>query len=178
MPALSPETRRELEGSEADGDGDDVILDEEDDDSEVERIRREGRDRVPSLQQDVDGEPAEEDDDDDDDPFASEPTPYTKSKSKSRPSNIPGLDDEEEQKKEIIPTKLINVILQQFFQNDSTKIKGDAQKAVARYMEVFVREGIARAVWGEDRGGNEGEGRGVLEVEDLEKLAPQLILDF
>ena len=47
-------------------------------------------------------------------------------------------------------------------------------------MEIFVREAMARAAFirvdiEEKRG---GQGDGFLEVEDLEVLAPQLLLDF
>jgi len=52
----------------------------------------------------------------------------------------------------------------------------DANRAVGRYMETFVREALARAAWARDEGG--GGGGGDLEVEDLERLAPQLVLDF
>ena len=58
---------------------------------------------------------------------------------------------------------------------------------MGRYMEIFVREALARAV-AEKEEAIEGQGaakerRGVigadfLEVEDLERLAPQLVLDF
>lgn len=56
----------------------------------------------------------------------------------------------------------------------------DANTVVAKYMEVFVREAIARAKFERDQaGGLDGlGGDGFLEVEDLEKLAPQLLLDF
>lgn len=123
-------------------------------------------DRVPSSQN------QENEDEEDDDPFASQPKPK-----KSRPSNtIIDIDDEEgeETRNEKIPDDLLSVILHQFFKEEGTRMHRDSTSAVARYMEVFVREGIARAVWGR---GDEGTG-GTLEVEDLEKLAPQLVLDF
>lgn len=56
-----------------------------------------------------------------------------------------------------------------------------ASKAIGRYIETFTREAIARAAYGRlDALGQQGSiaGGGWLEVEDLEKLAPQLILDF
>ncbi|KAF8855660.1 hypothetical protein BDZ45DRAFT_499233 [Acephala macrosclerotiorum] len=166
LPSLSPETRRELEGS-----SDEYGEEEEEEGSDIEML---------------DGEEG------DDDPFASQPL---KSKSKSRTSTAYkarkpdvvelGSDGEidldrddgegdERKRKEKIPEDLLNVILHQFFKQEGTRMHKDANRAVGRYMEVFVREGIARAVWGREEGGNEGG----LEVEDLEKLAPQLILDF
>lgn len=67
----------------------------------------------------------------------------------------------------------------------------DANAAVGTYIETFVREGLTRAdYWkkhgweegglnGNLEGGEVGGGDGAyLEVEDLERLAPQLILDF
>lgn len=55
---------------------------------------------------------------------------------------------------------------------------------MAKYVDVFVREALARAAYersgtGRDgRGGGGGVSDGFLEVEDLEKMAPQLVLDF
>ena len=80
-----------------------------------------------------------------------------------------------------------------------TRISKEAETAVAEYMKTFVREAIWRAkAVGEVEGGEGGrgpdadvlgvEGEGVegrsrggdrwLEVEDLERVAPQLLLDF
>lgn len=53
----------------------------------------------------------------------------------------------------------------------------DAGSAVGRYMETFVREAVARAE-NTVREREGGRGDGFLEVEDLEKLAPQLLMDF
>lgn len=62
------------------------------------------------------------------------------------------------------------------------RISKGAVKAVGKYMDTFVREGVARGAWaGSERDGlgdEIGGGGQVLEVEDLEKLAPQLLLDF
>lgn len=79
----------------------------------------------------------------------------------------------------------------------------DASKAVGRYMETFVREAMARAAFiraeSDAQAGGSGDGflevycpfasfsavhwkilktNGISQVEDLEKLAPQLLLDF
>ncbi|KAL2024365.1 hypothetical protein VTK56DRAFT_8847 [Thermocarpiscus australiensis] len=78
-----------------------------------------------------------------------------------------GEEDEEQQR---IPPELLTRILHEFFQHDGTRITRDANAAVARYVDVFVREAIARAAV-------EREG-GFLEVEDLEKIAPQLLMDL
>ncbi|KAH8433540.1 CENP-X/MHF2 family protein [Aspergillus melleus] len=79
-----------------------------------------------------------------------------------------------------IPPKLLTRLLHTHFQNPKTKIAKDANAVVAKYMDVFVREALARAAF--ERAEVNGEGAsfadGFLEVEDLEKMAPQLVLDF
>lgn len=80
-----------------------------------------------------------------------------------------------------IPPKLLTTVLHHHFQNVKTKMAKDANGVVAKYMDVFVREALARAAYerGEGAGGTtDGVGDGWLEVEDLEKMAPQLVLDF
>ncbi|KAI6245279.1 hypothetical protein HI914_06792 [Erysiphe necator] len=94
-----------------------------------------------------------------------------------------------------IPRDLLSVLLHEMFKStDDTqeqdregngrKIKiakkgqirmtKQAVDAVGKYLDTFVKEAIARAACESlERGGI-----GVLEVEDLERLAPQLILDF
>ncbi|AEO62042.1 hypothetical protein MYCTH_2070850 [Thermothelomyces thermophilus ATCC 42464] len=79
-----------------------------------------------------------------------------------------GEDDDDE--RERIPPELLTRILHGFFGREETRITRDANAAVARYVDVFVREAIARAAV-------EREG-GFLEVEDLEKIAPQLLMDL
>ncbi|KAL9095057.1 MAG: hypothetical protein Q9165_002659 [Trypethelium subeluteriae] len=77
-----------------------------------------------------------------------------------------------------IPQKLLTRLLYEGFEDEKTKIGKDAMTVVGKYMELFVREAIARAAM--EREGESGGGLGdeFLEVEDLEKLAPQLLLDF
>ncbi|PGG96281.1 hypothetical protein AJ79_09653 [Helicocarpus griseus UAMH5409] len=91
----------------------------------------------------------------------------------------------------MIPSKLLMTLLHRHFQDDKTKIAKDAGRAVAKYVDIFVREALARAAYERRAGaeGNAGGGKDVrgrarakvdsyLEVEDLEKLAPQMVLDF
>ncbi|KUJ21603.1 uncharacterized protein LY89DRAFT_714694 [Mollisia scopiformis] len=130
LPSLSPETRRELEGTQ---DDEEMILSSSE----------------PEPEDDPFALPAEDEEEEEE-------------------------EEEEEDRKQHIPEDLLNVILHQFFKEEGTRLHKDASVAVGRYMEVFVREGIARACWAGNKGGNGGG----LEVEDLEKLAPQLILDF
>ena len=49
----------------------------------------------------------------------------------------------------------------------------------SRYIDIFVREALARAKHERARAAkNDGISDGFLQVEDLERLAPQLVLDF
>ncbi|OQE14661.1 hypothetical protein PENFLA_c036G08785 [Penicillium flavigenum] len=81
-----------------------------------------------------------------------------------------------------IPSKLLTRLLHQHFQNEKTKVAKDANNVVAKYVDVFVREAIARAAYeraeSDGNAGGRGVGDGFLEVEDLEKMAPQLTMDF
>ena len=116
-------------------------------------------------------------DQEDDDPFSTQSQP--RRKSNAYPEQPPGDADTEgaiDERKERIPEDLLNVLLHQFFKEEGTRMHKDANKAVGRYMETFVREALARAAWTREDAG--APGGGALEVEDLEKLAPQLILDF
>ncbi|KAM4059134.1 CENP-S associating centromere protein X domain-containing protein [Hirsutella rhossiliensis] len=69
-----------------------------------------------------------------------------------------------------IPEDLLTRVLHELFAKAATRISRDANAAVGKYVDVFVREAIARAAV-DKRGG-------FLEVEDLEKIAPQLLLDL
>ncbi|KAJ3575788.1 hypothetical protein NPX13_g3912 [Xylaria arbuscula] len=112
------------------------------------------------------------------DPFADEGT--SKRRRKDHSDNGRGdygadaidVDDEEEEAetKSTIPPELLTRILHEFFEKDGTRISKDANKAVAKYMDIFVREAIARTAV--------EKGKGFLEVEDLEKVAPQLLMDL
>ncbi|KAI0974751.1 CENP-S associating centromere protein X-domain-containing protein [Xylaria arbuscula] len=79
-------------------------------------------------------------------------------------------DEEEAEPKKTIPPELLTRILHEFFEKDGTRISKDANKAVAKYIDIFVREAIARTAV--------EKGTGFLEVEDLEKVAPQLLMDL
>jgi hypothetical protein len=122
---------------------------------------------------------------DSDDPFSSQPRrKSTTSKFKSRQQE-PEPDDESEEaglegRKEHIPDNLLSVLLQQFFKQEGTRMSKPAIVAVGKYIDTFVREGLARAAWAsDDPFGGVGRGNGgMLEVEDLERLAPQLLMDF
>ncbi|POR37852.1 Uncharacterized protein TPAR_01949 [Tolypocladium paradoxum] len=78
--------------------------------------------------------------------------------------------EEQAEPEKSIPRDLLTRVLHEFFAKDATRISRDANAAVGKYVDVFVREAIARAAV-DKRGG-------FLEVEDLEKIAPQLLLDL
>lgn len=54
-------------------------------------------------------------------------------------------DDEDDDPEKTIPPELLTRILHEFFEKDGTKITRDANSAVAKYMDIFVKEAIARA---------------------------------
>ncbi|KAI1118134.1 CENP-S associating centromere protein X-domain-containing protein [Nemania sp. NC0429] len=114
----------------------------------------------------------------DDDPFADDDPPQRRGKNdtvidreESRAQRIEDEDDEDddEEAKKTIPPDLLTRILHEFFAKDGTRISKDANKAVAKYVDIFVREAIARTSVERESG--------FLEVEDLEKVAPQLLMD-
>jgi len=72
-------------------------------------------------------------------------------------------------------------LLYEGFEDKDMKIGKEAMSVVGKYVETFVREALARAAFEREEGDEElgrGRGDGFLQVEDLEKLAPQLLLDF
>jgi solute carrier family 25 (adenine nucleotide translocator) protein 4/5/6/31 len=77
---------------------------------------------------------------------------------------------EEEEPDKTIPPDLLTRLLHEFFAKDATRISRDANAAAGKYFDVFVREAIARAAVEKNVG--------FLEVEDLEKISPQLLLDL
>lgn len=79
-------------------------------------------------------------------------------------------EEDEVEERKTIPPELLTHVLHGFFEKDGTRVSKDANAAVAKYMDIFVREAIARAVVEKEKG--------FLEVEDLEKIAPQLLLDL
>lgn len=67
-----------------------------------------------------------------------------------------GLSDDEDDPPLNIPPALLTRILHEFFEKEGTRVTSDANEAVARYMDVFVKEAIARAA--------AERGKGFLEV--------------
>lgn len=96
------------------------------------------------------------------------------------------ITENDEPPSEPIPEALVHKMLQHHFEKpEKTKLSSDARSLVTKYLEVFVREAIMRSSYerqqreqdGDDDDGG-GGGGGFLEVEDLERAAVQLCLDF
>lgn len=97
-----------------------------------------------------------------------------------------------------IPSKLVHRICHEQYRDKRTKMRPDALTVLSRYVDVFVREAVlrtayekraererdGRGLFGEvrtdvvDEGGRDGDDDGWLEVDDLERVAVQLCLDF
>jgi hypothetical protein len=63
-------------------------------------------------------------------------------------------EDDEGLERETIPPDLLTRILYEFFEREDTRITKDANAAVAKYVDVFVREAIARAAAERGRDGS------------------------
>ncbi|KAH8668045.1 CENP-S associating centromere protein X-domain-containing protein [Tricladium varicosporioides] len=167
LPSLSPDSELESEGEEGEGEGD-VDMDEEEagdegDPFSSQLVRKPSTSaskrrshRAPTLSR--------------------SPSPSQQ----LQHENSNGVDDNEEARQESIPPNLLSHLLHSMFTQQGTRISKSANAAVGRYMETFVREGVARCVWARAEGAEGGGGGdgGFLEVEDLERLGPQLLLDF
>lgn len=86
-----------------------------------------------------------------------------------------------------VPLALVHTLLHHHFNDkDKTRISQGAKAVIGKYVDTFVREAIARSAFerqeisaDDTAEGMNGRGDdGWLEVEDLEKMAPQLVLDF
>lgn len=81
-----------------------------------------------------------------------------------------------------IPQPLLIRLLHEAFADKNTKIDTHAIQVLQKYVEIFVREAIARTQAEKREAAEKGECSEMdsrwLEVEDLEKVAPGLLLDF
>jgi hypothetical protein len=81
-----------------------------------------------------------------------------------------------------IPRPLLTRILFEGFQDKNVKIGKEAMSVVELYTRIFVKEAVARSKLATKEQAERMNGRAAqgdwLQVEDLEKIAPQLILDF
>lgn len=98
------------------------------------------------------------------------PSAAAKGKQRAQPSESPELrrrddseevmeidedledDEDDEEPEKTIPPELLTRILHEFFEKDGTRITKDANNAVAKYMDIFVKEAIARAAAERDGG--------------------------
>jgi hypothetical protein len=115
-----------------------------------------------------DEEQEELDLDDDDDLMDDAPSPARNARS------APALPADN-----AIPPPLLARLLYENFEDPNTQIQKGAMSLVGKYMEIFVREAFCRAKNERELSVKAGGiSDGFLQVEDLEKLAPQLVLDF
>ncbi|KAH6085558.1 hypothetical protein HBI67_001810 [Parastagonospora nodorum] len=115
-----------------------------------------------------DEQPDEEQFDDDDDLMEDAPAPARNAR--PRPTEVLPSP---------IPAPLLARLLYENFEDPNTQIQKGAMNLVEKYMEIFVREAFARAKQERELSVKAGGiSDGFLQVEDLEKLAPQLVLDF
>lgn len=63
-----------------------------------------------------------------------------------------GEDDDDAEPEKTIPPELLTRILHEFFEKDGTRITKDANSSVAKYMDIFIKEAIARAATERDGG--------------------------
>ncbi|KAF1947539.1 hypothetical protein EJ02DRAFT_417714 [Clathrospora elynae] len=79
----------------------------------------------------------------------------------------------------VVPRPLLARLLLENFDDPDMQIQTGAMKLVGKYVDIFVTEAFLRSK--DERKASAKEGGivdGFLQVEDLEKLAPQLVLDF
>jgi len=161
------------------------IHDEEDDDeaSEEERGPR-GRSAlalVDASASDTEDEAADQDQDDNENDSDTSHPHRTDLDDSPEPDLLLAEITHETNSASPIPEQLVHKILHAHFeQPEKTRIKSDARVLVTQYLEVFVREAIARCVFErrEREDGDEGVSGAFLEVEDLERVGVQLCLDF
>jgi hypothetical protein len=100
-----------------------------------------------------------------------------------------GLDDpaaavlQDDEDAPTVPRALLTRLLHEGFEkSDDVRIGKEAMSVIEMYVRVFVKEAIARSREEgrekAERGGAANMEEGWLQVEDLERVAPQLMLDF
>ena len=72
-----------------------------------------------------------------------------------------------------IKEETIKKLLQSYFKEEKTRLSPEALKVFTKCVEVFTREGIGRSMIQA-----QNEDVNTVEVEHLEKILPQLLLDF
>ncbi|KAF2221635.1 CENP-S associating centromere protein X-domain-containing protein [Elsinoe ampelina] len=125
-------------------------------------------------------------------PIQTPAKPNTAPPAKDRP-RFPQPQTTEDEAIPGIPPTLLTRIMHEFYADKDTKISRNANAMMRRYVDIFVREAVARAAEGqkeakkqeeEASGGNKtGKSRALpddiyLDVEDLERITPSMLLDF
>lgn len=72
-----------------------------------------------------------------------------------------------------VPQELVSKLLHLHFTDKKTKVSGDALQLMAELLKIFVVEAAIRSVRQA-----QAEGLARVDVEQLEKVLPQLLLDF
>jgi hypothetical protein len=98
----------------------------------------------------------------------------------SRPSLTKPLPPEEPL--QVVPQALLVRLLHEAFEDKATRIDKHAIQVLQKYIEIFVRETMERAKLGKEEACERGEigdmDKNWLDLEDLEKVAPAMLLDF
>lgn len=124
---------------------------------------------IISSDEEGDGQDDEQNEDEDDDDLMEDAPAPTRN---ARPTAAASMSTP-------IPAPLLARLLYENFEDQNTQIQKGAMNLTGKYMEIFVREALARAKNERELSVKAGGiSDGFLQVEDLEKLAPQLILDF
>lgn len=71
------------------------------------------------------------------------------------------------------PQELVSKLLQMHFTDSKTKVSGDALRLMAELLTIFVVEAAIRSVRQA-----QAEDLALVDVDQLEKVLPQLLLDF
>lgn len=73
----------------------------------------------------------------------------------------------------LVPQELVSKLLHLHFEDEKTKVSGDALLLLAELLKVFVVEATVRSIRQA-----QAEDLPTVDVEQLEKVLPQLLLDF
>lgn len=85
-------------------------------------------------------------------PQSSDPFGSSDEQEPTASRDVQMIEDEEPEQEKTIPKDLLTRVLHEFFAKDATRISRDANAAVGKYFDVFVREAIARAAVEKDGG--------------------------
>ncbi|XP_048220970.1 centromere protein X isoform X1 [Perognathus longimembris pacificus] len=71
------------------------------------------------------------------------------------------------------PKELVSRLLHLHFKDSKTKVSGDALQLLAELLKIFVMEAAVRGIRQA-----QAEDAALVDVDQLEKVLPQLLLDF